>query len=114
MNKKTIIGVIAAVVLLIGIVAIAIVSNNIGKNNNSQIIAEDDETSNSTFLAEYNGEDASWDDSIAEHITLNGSTASSDKNNVTIDNNLVKITKEGILFLFDSGLKIFNKIIDEN
>lgn len=97
MNKKKIIGIILGIVLVVAVVAIAVISNNIGKNNNNnQTIVEENETSNSTFLADYNGEDASWDDSIAEHIILNGSSASSDKNTVTIEENLVKITKEGI------------------
>ena len=72
MNKKKIIGIALAIILLITIVIIAVLSNNIGKNNNSQVLEEENETSNSTFLADYNGEDASWDDSIAEDITLNG------------------------------------------
>ena len=96
MNKKKIIGIVLGIILLIAIVIIAVVSNNLGKNNNSQVLEEENETSNSTFLADYNGEDASWDDSIAEHITLNGNNASSDKNTVTIESGVVKITKEGI------------------
>ena len=96
MNKKKIIGIVLGIILLIAIVIIAVVSNNLGKNNNSQVLEEENETSNSTFLADYNGEDASWDDSIAEHITLNGNSASSDKNTVTIESGVVKITKEGI------------------
>ena len=96
MNKKKIIGIDLGIILLIAIVIIAVVSNIIGKNNNSQVLEEGNETSNSTFLADYNGEDASWDDSIAEHITLNGNNASSDKNTVTIESGVVKITKEGI------------------
>lgn len=96
MNKKKIIGIVLAVILIIAIVVIAVLSNKLGKNTNSEIIAEEDEVSNSTFLADYNGEDASWDDTIAEHITLNGNSASSDKNTVTIEDGIVKITKEGI------------------
>ena len=96
MNKKKIIGIVLGIILLFAIVIIAVVSNNLGKNNNSQVLEEENETSNSTFLADYNGEDASWDDSIAEHITLNGNNASSDKNTVTIESGVVKITKEGI------------------
>lgn len=95
MDKKKITGIILAIVLVVAIVVIAIVSNNLGKNNNG-VIEEENEVSNSTFLADYNGEDASWDDSIAEHITLDGSNATSDKNNVTIEDGIVKITKEGI------------------
>ena len=96
MNKKKILGISLGIILLIAIFVVAVISNKLGKENNSQIVAEEDEVSNSTFLADYNGEDSSWDDSIAEHITLNGASASSDKNTVEISDNLVKITKEGI------------------
>ena len=102
MDKKRIIGIILGAMLIVAIVVIAIVSDIVKDKNSNQTIVEESKTSNSTFLADYNGEDASWDDSIAEHITLNGSTASSDKNNVTIDNNLVKITKEGI-YVFEGN-----------
>ena len=100
MNKKKIIGIVLAVLLIIEIVVIAVLSNKLGKNTNSEIIAEEDEVSNSTFLADYNGEDASWDDSIAEHITLNGngkgfstSNLSSDTNNVSSKSNDIIINR---------------------